>query len=74
MTEAALIVDAENLSGALHLYQKMGFKIENRSGFYRKPLNQLRRYLSRQLTVSDDRSSRAPISISHLLQKKRHRK
>ena len=57
MTEAALIVDAENLSGALHLYQKMGFKIENRSGFYRKPLNQLRRYLSRQLTVSDDRSS-----------------
>ena len=39
MTEAALGVDAENPSGALHLYQKMGFQIEKRVVFYRKPLN-----------------------------------
>jgi GNAT superfamily N-acetyltransferase len=38
MTEAALGVDAENPSGALHLYQKMGFKIERRVAFYRKPM------------------------------------
>jgi ribosomal protein S18 acetylase RimI-like enzyme len=39
MTEAALGVDAENPSGALHLYQKMGFQIEKRAAFYRKPMN-----------------------------------
>jgi ribosomal protein S18 acetylase RimI-like enzyme len=39
MTEAALGVDAENPSGALHLYQKMGFQIEKKSIFYRKPMN-----------------------------------
>ncbi len=39
MTEAALGVDAENPSGALHLYQKMGFQIERRMTFYRKPVN-----------------------------------
>jgi ribosomal protein S18 acetylase RimI-like enzyme len=39
MTEAALGVDAENPSGALHLYQKIGFQIEKRVVFYRKPLN-----------------------------------
>jgi ribosomal protein S18 acetylase RimI-like enzyme len=39
MTEAALGVDAENPSGALGLYQKMGFQIEKRIIFYRKPMN-----------------------------------
>jgi GNAT superfamily N-acetyltransferase len=39
MTEAALGVDAENPSGALHLYQKMGFQIEKKTIFYRKPMN-----------------------------------
>jgi len=38
MTEAALGVDAENPSGALQLYQKMGFEIVKRGGIYRKPL------------------------------------
>ncbi len=38
MTEAALGVDAENPSGAFHLYQKMGFKMEKRVAFYRKPM------------------------------------
>jgi mycothiol synthase len=39
MTEAALGVDAENPSGALHLYRKMGFQIEKKIVFYRKPMN-----------------------------------
>jgi GNAT superfamily N-acetyltransferase len=39
MTQAALGVDAENPSGALHLYEKMGFQIEKRMVFYRKPMN-----------------------------------
>ena len=38
MTEAALGVDAENLSGALHLYRKMGFKEVKRGMTFRKPL------------------------------------
>jgi ribosomal protein S18 acetylase RimI-like enzyme len=38
MTEAALGVDAENLSGALHLYKKMGFCEAKRYTTYRKPL------------------------------------
>jgi mycothiol synthase len=38
MTEAALGVDAENPSGALKLYEKMGFKVVKRATFYRKPL------------------------------------
>ena len=38
MTEAALGVDAENPSGALQLYQKMGFEIVKKGGIYRKPL------------------------------------
>jgi len=38
MTEAALGVDAENPSGALKLYQKMGFQIVKRGGIYRKQL------------------------------------
>lgn len=38
MTEAALGVDAENPSGALRLYQKMGFEIVKRGRIYRKPL------------------------------------
>jgi mycothiol synthase len=38
-TEAALGVDAENPSGALRLYQKMGFQIQKKMIFYRKPMN-----------------------------------
>jgi GNAT superfamily N-acetyltransferase len=39
MTEAALGVDAENPSGAVHLYQKTGFKVHKKSATYRKPMN-----------------------------------
>ncbi len=38
MTEAALGVDAENLSGALHLYRKMGFEEEKRGMTFHKAL------------------------------------
>lgn len=38
MTEAALGVDADNLSGALHLYRQMGFVETKRATTYRKPL------------------------------------
>jgi mycothiol synthase len=38
MTEAVLGVDAENPSGALQLYEKMGFKVVKRGGVYRKRL------------------------------------
>lgn len=38
MTEAALGLDADNLSGALYLYRKMGFREIKRSMLYRKPL------------------------------------
>ena len=38
MTEAALGVDAENLSGALHLYRKMGFEEVKRGMTFHKPL------------------------------------
>lgn len=36
MTEAALGVDAENLSGALKLYESVGFRVEKRYTTYRK--------------------------------------
>jgi mycothiol synthase len=39
MTEAGLGVDAENTSGALHLYESMGYRVVKRSTIYRKPLN-----------------------------------
>jgi len=39
MNEAVLGVDAENPSGALYLYKEMGFQIEKRVAFYRKPMN-----------------------------------
>jgi ribosomal protein S18 acetylase RimI-like enzyme len=39
MTEAALGVDAENPSGALHLHTKMGFQVQKKTVFYRKPMN-----------------------------------
>lgn len=39
MTEAGLGVDAENISGALHLYEYMGFQVVKRNTIYRKPLN-----------------------------------
>ena len=38
MTEAALGLDADNLSGALHLYRQMGFVETKRTMTYRKPL------------------------------------
>lgn len=37
MEEAALGVDAQNLSGALHLYESCGFQVVKRSTIYRKP-------------------------------------
>jgi GNAT superfamily N-acetyltransferase len=39
MTEAALGVDAENPSGALHLYEKMGFQVQKKTVFYRKSMD-----------------------------------
>lgn len=38
MTESALTVDTENLSGATRLYEECGFKTVSRSTAYRKPL------------------------------------
>jgi mycothiol synthase len=38
MTEAALGVDAENISGALRLYESTGFSVVKRHATYRKPL------------------------------------
>ncbi len=43
MSDAGLGVDAENISGALHLYQFMGYQVVKRSTVYRKPLNDKRR-------------------------------
>jgi mycothiol synthase len=42
MTEAGLGVDSENISGALHLYEFMGYRVVKRSMVYRKPLNDQR--------------------------------
>ncbi len=39
MTEAGLGVDAENISGALHLYESMGYGVVKRQTNYRKPIN-----------------------------------
>ncbi len=36
MTEASLGVDAENPSGALRLYESVGFRVERQMGIYRK--------------------------------------
>ena len=36
---AALFVDAENISGALKLYEDMGFRTVKRHTTYRKPLD-----------------------------------
>ncbi|MDQ3930736.1 MAG: GNAT family N-acetyltransferase [Chloroflexota bacterium] len=38
MTQTALGVDTENPSGALHLYESMGYKVVAQSTTYRKPL------------------------------------
>jgi mycothiol synthase len=38
MTEAALGVDTENLSGALRLYESVGFRAVKRESIYRKPM------------------------------------
>ena len=38
MIDAGLGVDAENISGALHLYEFMGYQVVKRSTVYRKPL------------------------------------
>lgn len=40
MNEAALSVDSENISGALGLYESMGFRTVKRHAIYHKPLNQ----------------------------------
>lgn len=39
LEEAALSVDAENLSGALRLYTSMGFAVDRQIAIYRKPLS-----------------------------------
>jgi mycothiol synthase len=39
MTGATLGVDAENPSGALHLYRRMGFQVQKTTVFYRKQMN-----------------------------------
>lgn len=39
MTDAGLGVDAENISGALHLYESMGYRVVKTNRIYRKPLN-----------------------------------
>ncbi len=39
MTEAGLGVDSENTSGALHLYEFMGYHVMKRSTIYRKPVD-----------------------------------
>ena len=38
MTEAALGVDTENVTGALRLYESVGFRVVKRSSAYRRPL------------------------------------
>lgn len=40
MTSAALGVDAENPSGALGLYERAGFEVEDRFAAYRKPMEE----------------------------------
>lgn len=40
MTESALHVDAENISGATRLYEACGFVVEKRTTAYRKPLDE----------------------------------
>lgn len=37
MTEAMLGVDADNLTGALRLYERLGFTVKDRATHYRKP-------------------------------------
>ncbi len=39
MTEGALTVDTENLSGALRVYESVGFRAVHRSTTYRRPLD-----------------------------------
>ena len=39
MIEAALGVDAENISGALRVYESCGFRVVKRSSIYRKPFD-----------------------------------
>jgi mycothiol synthase len=39
MTEAALSVDADNLSGALRLYESVGFRTVHRAFIYERPLD-----------------------------------
>jgi ribosomal protein S18 acetylase RimI-like enzyme len=38
MTEGALSVDTQNVSGALRLYESVGFRPVNKSSVYRKPM------------------------------------
>lgn len=41
MTEAALGVDTQNLNGALHLYESMGYQPVRWQSIYRKPMSQV---------------------------------
>jgi len=38
MTEGALGVDTQNVSGALRLYESVGFRPESKSTLWRKPM------------------------------------
>ena len=37
--EAALGVDTQNLSGAMRIYQNMGYQVERRYSTYRRPMD-----------------------------------
>jgi ribosomal protein S18 acetylase RimI-like enzyme len=39
MTEAALGVDTQNTSGALHLYESMGYRVVKSGTIYRKTIS-----------------------------------
>jgi ribosomal protein S18 acetylase RimI-like enzyme len=41
MTEAALGVDTKNPTGALRLYESVGFQVVNRATVLQKPLDKL---------------------------------
>jgi ribosomal protein S18 acetylase RimI-like enzyme len=48
MQGAALEVDAENTSNALHLYESCGYRIEHRWDMYRKELLEERENVGRK--------------------------
>lgn len=60
MTEAALGVDAENRTGALRLYEGMGFQVNKRFTTYRKPLHRRpEEQLARLLLMEENAATHA---------------